>query len=84
MALQWSSVQPTEPGYYWAAWAESEDVDLVELAVVDGKLVIVGNSEWPETLDAVALWAWPVEVPPAPVRPQKEKKDVPVSKSAKA
>lgn len=67
MALQWSTIRPTEPGIYWAAYKDRPDFKLVEL-LPSGQVVN-------ENVDAFDLWAWPVEVPPAPVRPQKEVKD---------
>ncbi len=60
MALQWTSVQPTAPGRYWAAIKDSEKFVMVEIGS-DGNLIN-------DTFAAYDLWSWPVEVPPAPVR----------------
>lgn len=83
MPLQWSSNQPSEPGFYWAAFKDSEKFVMVQIGP-DGRL-LNGQAE------AYDLWSWPVEVPPAPVRatvppaqpePAKEVTDVPPTTQA--
>jgi hypothetical protein len=63
MALNWTTVQPTEPGGYWAAYQNSEVFTFVTLR--DGKWTCGKAKVQPADFD---LWSWPVETPPTPVR----------------
>jgi hypothetical protein len=65
MSLQWTSIAPSEPGLYFAAYKGSEKFTVVKLTA-DGLLRSVEHGV--EQATAFDLWSWPVEVPPAPVR----------------
>lgn len=80
MALQWSTIRPTEPGYYWAALAGRETFTLIRL-LPDGSVRSLEHGV-ERGLAAFDLFSWPVEVPPAPVRPRKEETDVPPTAEA--
>ncbi len=81
MTLQWTTVQPTEPGYYWAAYAGLETFTLIAV-LPDGKIRSLEHG-LERDLSIFDLYSWPVEIPPAPVRPQKDVKDA-VSKPTQA
>jgi len=95
MTLQWSSIQPTEEGFYWAAPKDSRRFGVVYLR--DGQCYPGGISSFMGSpisvrADQFDLWSWPVEVPPAPVRaapvvpadtqPAKDETDVPPTAKA--
>lgn len=98
MTLQWSSIQPVEPGTYFAAYAGSERFTL--LVIADDGTWHKPSENTPADPAEFDLYSWPVRlddkgqpievppapvreiVPPAPVRPQKDVKDV--SKPAQA
>lgn len=90
MTLAWTSVQPADEGYYWVSRPGSTEFEIVYLR--DGECSTGRDGNPVEPAGNFDLWAWPVQMPPAPVRaplnspadtqPAKDTLDVPPTAQA--